>query len=63
MKLELTEEIILLAQSDNGGWSEQQFDLIRVDWPPRKGWKSLVIGKEYDYSTLNEFLMLKNNHF
>jgi hypothetical protein len=63
MKIVLTEEIIDIAQSCKGGWSKEQFELIGVEWPPVKGWKSLVIGKEFDYLILNDFVQLKNRHF
>jgi hypothetical protein len=60
--MQLTEEILELAKSDNGGWSQNQLNLIGVDWQPERGWKSNIVGKVYPKKVLSEFVSLKNKH-
>lgn len=58
----LTEEDVLMAMSSNGGWSAAQLKLVGVEWPPEKGWKSRVVGVEFDLSAIELFIELKDKH-
>lgn len=59
---QLTEEDVLMAMSSNGGWSAAQLKLIGVEWPPEKGWKTRAVGAEFDQSTIESFIGLKDKH-
>lgn len=60
--MKLTKEIIEMAKSKNGGWSQSQLDIIGVYWQPLAGWQNEVIGKEYSPQDLRKFVELKNKH-
>jgi len=44
--MKITEELIESGKTGNGGWSKAQLACLEISWPPPKGWKSSVIGKE-----------------
>ncbi len=58
----LTNDLIVLGMSRRGGWSEEQFALLGIKWPPRRGWKYRVIGLDYPKETIDQFLALKDKH-
>lgn len=41
----ITPSLIAALQSGNGGWSRDALAILGVAWPPRKGWRTKVIGK------------------
>lgn len=51
MKLTITNEFIESLKSDKGGFTRKQLEAIGVTWPPEKGWKGKVIGKEIERET------------
>jgi 5-methylcytosine-specific restriction endonuclease McrA len=51
----LTKEFLDSNKTPNGGWNYSQLALLGVGWPPKKGWKKLVIGREFPNKTLVMF--------
>jgi hypothetical protein len=64
----ITEELICSAKTTKGAWNKAQFALIGIAWPPPKGWKSSIIGKEISEEHAANFIALgqpktsSNNH-
>jgi ribonuclease HI len=54
----LTNEFIDACKTPSGSWNRRQFDVIGVDWPPRHGWKSTVIGNQITDDQKAEFKAL-----
>lgn len=52
----ITRELIEAGESGHGGWNQEQFRLIGVEWPPREGWKDRVIGKEISEADAQRFV-------
>ena len=56
----ITMDIIEQGKTKNGGYTKKQLEILGVQWPPVKGWKTnikknpIIISKE----KLNEFLEL-----
>lgn len=50
------------GRSRRGGWSERQFVLLGVPYPPQKGWRKTILGKEFKEEVIKEFLKLKDRH-
>ncbi|MEX2336891.1 MAG: hypothetical protein WD555_06435 [Fulvivirga sp.] len=55
----ITEEFIDKGKSIKGGWSKVQLQIIDVSWPPEKGWKEKVIGKDISAGEAEKFLSYK----
>ncbi len=60
--VKLSHELIESGQSDHGGWSQEQLALLGVEWPPLKGWKKRIVGREVQAGNVLKFLKLKNAH-
>jgi len=60
--MKLTNEVLELGLSSNGGWSNKQLKLLGVKTPLRKGWKELLIGTFHNESTIDLFLKMKDAH-
>lgn len=58
----ITENLIEMGMSDKKAWSRAQLALIGVEWPPLKGWKSRIIGKEISEADAEKFVKLNNSH-
>lgn len=56
----LTSDMIEEGKSENGGWSEAQLAILKVDCPPVHGWKARAIGMEIDCADLDKFLAIKD---
>lgn len=61
-KIVMNNDILELAKSSSGGWSEKQLRLIGVEWPMRSGWKETVIGKLITSSVVHLFVSLRDRH-
>jgi hypothetical protein len=46
VKMIVTNEWIEEHKTTNGGWNKPQLEAIGIAWPPVKGWKLSVIGKQ-----------------
>jgi len=55
-------KLIDSGRSKAGGWSREQFRLIGVKWPAKKGWKRKAIGRAVPHADLLRFVELKDNH-
>ncbi len=53
----LTNELIEQGSTSalTGSWTKVQLALIGVSWPPEKGWKQYVIGREFSEETIARF--------
>ena len=60
--VKLTNEIIEAGKSLNGGWSRAQFLCLGVAWPPRRGWKRVLIGRKFHEVVIDTFLSLRDVH-
>jgi hypothetical protein len=64
-KVIITEEILELGKSSNGGWSKYQFSLLGITWGKKglkPGWKDRIIGKEFESSRVEKFITEKDKH-
>lgn len=58
----ITEELLIKGMSINGAWSKKQFKLLKVNWPPKRGWKKEIIGTDIKKDRMDEFISLKDQH-
>ena len=58
----VTEELLELGMSSRGGWSREQFAILKIQWPPVKGWKARVIGTLIRQEDADRFVELKDAH-
>lgn len=42
----ITDELIESLKTNNGGFTKKTLKTLGVSWPPRRGWKRAIIGKE-----------------
>lgn len=54
----ITRELIDRGRTESGGWTATQINLLGLTWPPAKGWKDRVIGKEISEEAAGRFLLL-----
>jgi hypothetical protein len=54
--VKLTHTHIEQAKSASGGWTKEQLRLIGVSWPPAKGWRLQVVGRELPVDSIDAFL-------
>ena len=55
----ITKELIEAGASNQGGWNRKQFQALGIQWPPKNGWKTRLIGTRIDRSKAALFLSLK----
>ncbi len=60
--IKLSNKLIEKGKSINGGYSKHQLELLGIDWPPKKGWKKQIIGKQIQKNILDKFIELKDKH-
>ena len=58
----ISEDLLLRGRSEKGAWTREQLALIGVGWPPAKGWKKVVIGREIAATDADAFISLSNTH-
>jgi len=46
-------------ETGNGGFNKKTLNLFGVKWPPRKGWKKLIIGREINEAKFTDLLNAK----
>jgi hypothetical protein len=56
--MKITKQFLESGMSNPGAWTREQLELIGVSWPPRKGWKKQLIGKEISPWDAELFLSL-----
>lgn len=42
----ITEEWITKNKIPNGGYNRKQFEILGIQYPPKKGWKDEIIGSD-----------------
>lgn len=52
----ITNDLIVAGVSGAGGWNRKQLEILGVAWPPRRGWKWAVIGKQITEEQYQEFI-------
>jgi len=57
--MRLTRQILHSAGTSRSGFNRLQLEKLGVQWPPKKGWLSSLIGKEVPDETWEEVLSLK----
>lgn len=55
MNVEITNQFLERWKTKNGGWTKKQLMLLKITWPPTKGWKERVIGITISMQEANEF--------
>lgn len=58
----LTEELFNEGMSINGNWSDAQIECFGITRNNNKGWKSQIIGGDFDSEVINKFINLRNKH-
>lgn len=51
----MTDEILENSKTASGAWTRAQLKVIGVEWPPRKGWRQWVIGKNCPEEAIARF--------
>lgn len=51
----MTDEMLDDAKTAGGAWTRAQLSVIGVEWPPRRGWRQWVVGKDYPEETIARF--------
>ena len=57
--MQITAELLERGKSDRGGWTREQLHIVGVDWPPRPGWQSKVVGKQISGDHACRFVSLR----
>lgn len=57
--MKLTKQFIMDHRTKNGAWTREQLRIIDVNWPPVKGWQTLIAGKEITGAQVAEFILAK----
>lgn len=57
----LTQDIFEKGKSSKGGWNKKQYVLLGIQ-KLYNGWKLDIIGKDYPEETINQFLLLTDDH-
>lgn len=58
-KVLLTKQMIEEGISSKGGYNKKQLEILGVEWPPQKGWKSALIGTMISKKQYQNFLNAK----
>lgn len=56
----VTNEFIDRGRHDAGGWTKAQLEILGVQWPAPRQWKSHAIGKTISDDDARRFLLAKN---
>ena len=58
-KVLLTKQMIEEGISSKGGYNKKQLEILGVEWPPQKGWKSALVGTMISQKQYQDFLNAK----
>ena len=58
--MKLTKQFLQDHRTKSGAWTREQLRIIGVNWPPVKGWQSLIAGKELTGAEVAEFIRAKD---
>lgn len=56
----ITESFVKQCQTERGGWTKDQLEVLGVKWPPKNGWIDSVCGMEISSETAQAFIDLRN---
>jgi ribonuclease HI len=51
----ITEEWIVKNKTPAGGYNKKQFEILGIQYPPKKGWKDEIIGSELSEKKVKDF--------
>jgi ribonuclease HI len=54
----ITNNWLIKYRTPGGGYTKKQFQILGLQYPPQKGWKEMVIGKELPTEKAKEFEMI-----
>ncbi len=57
--LVITNDLIESGKTGSGGWNAKQLKLLGLEWPPRQGWKSEIIGTKISTAAADQFVALR----
>ena len=60
--MRLTYQNIEALKSLNHGWNSAVLELLGVSWPPVKGWRRRIIGKEVTDFAYKTALEIRDTH-
>ena len=49
----INKELLALAATAKGGYTQTQLEALGVTWPPPKGWKRAAIGRKISRSSFD----------
>ena len=52
----LTPELIRLAQTSQGGFTQKQLEFLGIGWPPPSGWLRKLAGQRVPRARFDEFM-------
>lgn len=55
MQIQINNTFLDKNKTKNGGWTKRQFQIIGIEWPPKKNWKKQVIGQKISTIDAIEF--------
>ena len=56
----ITEEWIVKNKTPAGGYNKKQFEILGIQYPPKKGWKDEIIGSELSEKKVKDFENISN---
>jgi len=54
-RVTLTEDLIQIAETTNGGFTQAQLACLGIGWPPPHGWKRSLVGRTVARPVLDSF--------
>lgn len=58
--MQITKKWLLDHRTNKNAWTKKQAAILGMEWPLKKGWMQMVIGREIDYKTMRKFETAKN---
>jgi hypothetical protein len=59
MKVTITREMLASAKTEADGYTRAQMDVFDIDWPPPKGWPTLLIGQVVEQDQFDRFMQAR----
>lgn len=54
--MQITRGWIMAHRTERGAWTEVQILALGIDWPPKRGWISRIVGSEITSEKAAEFM-------
>ncbi len=58
----ITDDWLIKNKTPAGGYNKKQFDILGIQYPPQKGWKEKIIGKELCEEKVKQFENISNGN-